>query len=297
MMTLRSRLAVGLLLGVAVWTLALVFTERAGGVLGLHILDVGQGDAILLRSGSVDVLVDAGPDATVVRRLGEVRPAWDRRIEVAVLTHPQADHLSGFLPVLEREHVDLLLLPAIPAESVVYRAFIEAAIANNVRVQFARAGQRITVGQISLTVLSPDSEALRRAAENPNNGSVVLAVETTAGFSALLTGDIERVAEQHLMRQWGSAALDVDVLKVPHHGSRTSTSLQLLQAVRPSLAIMSVGAGNRFGHPHPAIVARLTGVPLLRTDEHGTVSLIARPQGDPLLSCTRSCGSLAGALR
>lgn len=286
---------------------ATLLHERSHPAAALHLLDVGQGDAILLQSGSTDVLVDGGPDAAVLRRLGDVRPAWDRRLEVVVLTHPQQDHLAGLLPALERERVGLLLLPRLAAESGLFRAFVADLLARGMPVRFAVAGQRITAGELTITVLGPNPRTLALGRQNPNNGAVVLRVDAGnvplrrarlpggqgfAGqaFSALLTGDIERAAEHELVRQWGSA-LDTDVLKVAHHGSKTSTTVRLLRAATPSLALISVGPGNRYGHPHASVLGRLRDVPVLRTDAHGTVSIAARG-GRTVLVCARGCGDL-----
>lgn len=291
---MRRRLLVLLSLGGVIGLLASFRTWDERQAVALHVLDVGQGDAILLRSGSTDVLVDGGPDATVVQRLGAVRPAWDRQIEVLVLTHPDRDHVGGLLPALEREAVGLVLLPEIPSASEHFRAFLSSLQGQGVPIRFARAGQRLRIGNLHLTVLAPDAQMLELAERKPNHGSVVLRVDVfrprdgRRAFSALLTGDIERPTEHHLVRRWG-ALLDVDVLKVPHHGSRTSSSLRFLRATSPSLAIVSVGTGNRFGHPHEAVSRRFAPRSLLRTDTHGTLSLTARG-GSTALSCTRGCG-------
>ncbi len=302
---MRVRLLVLLAAAVAAGAAALLVQEKALGAVGAHVLDVGQGDAILLRSGRSDILVDGGPDATVARRLGEVRPAWDRRLEVVVLTHPDVDHLAGLLPVLEREDVGLLVLPAIAPGTDLFRAFLERVSARRVPVRFARPGQQIRAGDLTLTVLAPDEGALRLARRKTNNGGVVLRADLSTpnrrcsqranrgclpnGFSALLTADIERPAEQRLLAR-ARGLLEVDILKVGHHGSKTSTSLRLLRASTRSLAVISSGAENRYGHPHPAIVRRLEKLRLLRTDTHGTVSLIVR-RGTVTLACGRgSCG-------
>lgn len=264
-----------------------LLAQRALQTASLHLLDVGQGDAILLRSGSTDILVDGGPDATVVQRLGAVRPFWDRTLEALILTHPQRDHLAGLLPLLERERIGLVLLPRLPAESDLARAFIAEVIRRGVPVRFAAVGQRIAAGRLRLTVLAPDARARALGRKNPNNGGIVLRADIAGGFSALLTGDIERPAE-HLLVERSVAALDVDVLKVAHHGSKTSTTARLVRAASPLLALVSAGAGNRFGHPHAAVLGRLRAVPLLRTDRHGTVSLLERG-GAVNLVCGHGC--------
>lgn len=306
---MKARLICALIL--ATGTLAVVtgLVEQHQSDAALHILDVGQGDAILLRAGSADILVDGGPDASVLRQLGAARPVWDRHIEILVLTHPQQDHLAGLLPLLERESIGLVLLPRVPAASDLFRAFVEGVLARDIPVRFADSGQRVQAQDLTITVLAPSPRALALALKNPNHGSIVLRVDVGGSFSALLTGDIERGAEHLLVQDWGVAriverssgeagqwkhALDTDVLKVPHHGSKTSTSVRLLRAVNPSLAVVSVGLGNRYGHPHADVFTRLSGVPVLRTDAHGTVSLVARG-GRTALLCHQGRRSVRGS--
>lgn len=284
---LRARLLVVLGLLVVVVAGWLRAAEASVRETSLHMLNVGQGDALLLRSGTTDVLVDGGPDARVLEGLGKVRPAWDRSLEILVLTHPQRDHVAGLLPVVERERVGLILLPEIPGPTTEVRTFLEAAIRRRVPVRFARPGQRITVGKLVLTVLGPDDRMRVLGRANPNNGAVVLRADLRRAFSALLTADVERPTEHLLVQRWGRA-LDVDVLKVGHHGSKTSTTARLLRATTPSLALVSAGRANRFGHPHAAVLQRLSPIPLLRTDMHGTVSLVV--DGHAVrLACQRGC--------
>ena len=259
---------------------------RARNAVSLHVLDVGQGDATLVRAGRVDVLVDGGPDATVLTRLGEVRPFWDRHIEVVILTHPEQDHLRGLRAVLEREHVGLVMLPEISATTETFRAFIRELTIQGTAVRAAYAGQRLTYGDLTLDVLAPDAELLKRVRRSANVGSVVLR-GTTPNFAFLLTGDIEAPTEQYLVRRLPKV-LAVDVLKVPHHGSKTSSTSPFLRAVRPQLSVVSVGARNRYGHPHESVLRRYAPGTLFRTDEVGTVSLRAR-RGVVLLRCQRGC--------
>ncbi len=264
----------------------IVLTTSTAHTAALHILDVGQGDAILLRSGTVDILIDGGPDTRALRRLGEVRPVWDRRIDVLILSHPQQDHLAGLLPLLARERVGLLLLPEIAASSDLFRGFIEDVLAHGIPVRFASSGQTITARRLRLSILGPSSRTLELAKKNPNNGSVIVRADIGTQFSVLLTGDIERGAEHLLVEEWGDV-LDTDVLKVPHHGSKTSSSIRLLRAVSPRLAVVSSGRENRFGHPHESVLARFRTLPLLRTDTHGTVSLMLR-DSRVVLVCSRA---------
>lgn len=263
-----------------------VWLWREERTTGMHVLDVGQGDAILLRSGSVDVLVDGGPDASVLQALGAVRPFWDRRLDVVLLTHPQEDHVRGLLDILERENVGLVLLPEIPAASATFKEFIRRLHERRIPVHAVRAGTELRHGDLRIRALAPDRTLLERARKNANHGSIVLRVDAPQ-FSALLTGDVEAPTEQHLVRTTGGL-LDVDVLKVPHHGSKTSSTTSFLRAISPALSVMSLGKGNRYGHPHDVVVRRYTPQSLLRTDLVGTVSLIARGNR-VVLRCVRSC--------
>lgn len=270
--------------------LVLARAEQERGGSAFHMLDVGQGDALFLRSGSADVVVDGGPDATILQRLGELRPAWDRTIDVVVLTHPQLDHMAGLVPVLRRYRVGLLLLPKIASESPLFAALLDAAREQKVPIRFAWPGQQIRAPGLTLTVLAPGGRALQLARKNANNGCVVLRADVEspgARFSALLTGDIERVAEQEVVRVAGNL-LDVDVLKVAHHGSKTSTSSALLRAVTPELAFVSVGAKNRYGHPASGVIRRFAGIRTLRTDRAGTISLLLDRVGMRLV-CAHGC--------
>lgn len=292
-----GRLAVVLLLALLVLGGTFIVAARADRDAALHVLDVGQGDAILLRAGSADILVDGGPDATSVERLGSMRPPWDRKIEVLVLTHPQQDHLAGFLPILERERVGMVLLPRVRSESAMARAFVAGLLDERIPVRFAEVGQRIVVGaserdstakdRLLLTVLAPGARALALGKKNPNHGGIVLRADVGGAFTALLTADLERASE-HLLVRGSGAFLDVDVLKLAHHGSKTSTTERMLRATTPALALLSAGEGNRYGHPHPSVLARLRGLPLLRTDAHGTISLVVRG-GEMFVSCQAGC--------
>lgn len=296
---MRVRLLLLFALTIGVASGSLLLQQRGQQGTGLHVLDIGQGDAILLRSGDVDVLVDGGPDATVLQRLSEIRPARDRKLDVLVLTHPQRDHLAGLLTVLEREDVGLVLLPELNNASDLFRSFVAEIQKRRVPVRFARAGQQLEARSFTLTVLAPDARLREMARKNLNNGSVVLRADVREGggiggrFSALLTGDIERVAELHLAQHWAHL-LDVDVLKVAHHGSRTSTSERFLRAAKPQLALVSAGKGNQYGHPTPTVLSRLRSIALLRTDLQGTLSLSAR-DGRLQVSCSKDCSrELAG---
>ncbi len=260
---------------VALWGAALASPD---GRLHVTFLDVGQGDAILIETPSGrQVLVDGGPDPRLVlRALGDRMPFWDRSIDLVVLTHPQEDHLAGLVRVLRRYRVGRIITPGVEATSGTYaewrRALAERS--DETRVLVASVGQEVVMGDgVSLTVLHPPGTLPPWTPNLLNNSSVVLRV-TYVEVSFLLTGDIEAAGEQDLIES--DAPLRATVLKVAHHGSDSSSTKEFLDAVTPAMAVISVGADNRFGHPRASVVERLraaTGDRVLLSSERGAIEM------------------------
>ncbi len=271
-----GRLALGVAGGLIAVLLACGAARRPGDRLELTMLDVGQGDAILLRDGRRAVLVDGGGwergDLGGRVLLPALAAEGVRRLDALVLTHPDRDHcrglvdLAAYLPVREVWTGpgwppdgcagDLLTLPG-----------------SSLRVLWA--GEQAAIGRWRLTALHPEPGERRFE----NDRSLVLLAEA-AGTRVLLTGDIEEWAEHRLLSTWGDA-LRADVLKVAHHGSRTSTTTRFLDAVHPRLALISAGPGNPYHHPSSTVLARLSArrIPTLRTDRHGMIRLRLQAQG------------------
>ena len=292
---LRPRVAVIGMMGVL---LVVTVGSRPDGRLHVTVLDIGQGDAILVETPSgVTALVDGGPDPELtLRRLGANLPFWARRIDVLVLSHPHQDHVAGLVEVLDRFRVGLVVHAAIPFENPAYDRLLADAAQGAVPVVVARAGQRLRLDPTTtLEIIYPtDADAAAPLPEGDiNNGSLV-ALLRHGGFTALLTGDAESPVEAALAQR--GALLPVDVLKVGHHGSHSSTTAALLDAVRPTLAVISSGAGNEYGHPAPATLQALSGRPglmTLRTDIHGDVEVVT----DGLRYDVRSRAGLVGGRR
>ena len=259
----------------ALWGAVLV---AGTGQLELHVLDVGQGDALALRTPRGRwVVVDAGRrwrggDAgrrTVVpylRRLGGP-------VALFVMSHPHDDHAGGAASVVRALRPALWWEPAFVTGSAGYRDALEAVRETGTRWERVHPGRRFVLDEVVFTVLAPDS-AWTVAQHEANETSVVLRVQYGA-HRLLLTGDAERAEEAWLLARLTADDLAADVLKIGHHGSRTSSSPPLLDAVAPRLAIASVGAGNRYGHPAPETLAALLArdIPVLRTDHEGTIVL------------------------
>lgn len=229
-------------------------------------LDVGQGDAILLGDPSGGwVLVDGGPDpAAAADRLAD---RGITRLAAVVASHSDADHVTGLPAVLRAVDVGTVI---IGPRGEAAADLLAAARSAGTRVTTVAAGGSWQHGTTAIRVLSPPQTGL---GEDPNDNSLVLRVDVPGGRSALLTGDAEVVPQSLLI---DDPLVDVDVLKVPHHGGATNAQ-GFLAATTPEVAVISVGADNDFGHPHPDVLADLAGIDLRRTDEDGDVVIILRP--------------------
>ncbi len=268
-----------------IWAAVFYFPDKN---LHLVLCDVGQGDAILIKRGFNQILIDGGPDERVLECLSDNLPFWDRTIEIVFLTHPQADHLTGLISVLERYNVRHFVINNIVNDTERFWRFREALIEEGTEIYNPKVGERIELADMTFTVLWPEEKlgsslvwqketkekglGAAAYAGNLNETSVVLKL-SFGHFDALLTGDIGQAAEKKL------AAGEVEVLKVAHHGSKYSTSTEFLKKTQPDLAVISVGK-NRFGHPTEEVLARLasTGAKILRTDQNGEIEIISDGQ-------------------
>jgi competence protein ComEC len=232
-------------------------------------LDVGQGDAIWVQTPAGHrLLIDGGPSpATLLATLGRRLPFWDRRIDFVMLTHPHDDHLRGLLSVLERYHVRHALLPDVEYGSGVYREWQRLLQEKGVPVLWVRDPLQVDFGDGAMLQVWPPLASDAGDLEETSLASRLAWDEV----SFLLTGDLE--ADGLLDLASAGWPLSCSVLKVPHHGSREAVSEALLSAAAPKLAVISVGAGNRFGHPAPELLECLedAGIGILRTDLLGTI--------------------------
>jgi competence protein ComEC len=240
----------------------------------LHLVfcDVGQGDAILVSHRFTQVLIDGGPNNQVMDCLSENLPFWDRKIEMVVATHPDADHITGLVEVAKRYQVDYFLLNSSGKDSAVFTAFREAVDQESARVHFPKIGDYLQVGPAQIAVLWPESQGKvlgeTTMARGANETSTVFKL-SYGQFDALFPGDIGLRTEALLELD------DIEVLKVAHHGSKHSTGDDFLSQVKPELAIISVGK-NSFGHPTIEVLERLEnfGSRVLRTDQLGSIEIV-----------------------
>lgn len=262
------------------WPLLLAL--QASGTVEIYMIDVGQGDAIGIRSPRGRwILVDAGPPGrgsdpgghAAVRAL---RARSVHRLEALILTHPDLDHFGGAASILASFDVLTVLDPALPAPKAEYVELLQFAQERAVTWQRASAGDQVELDGLMLTVMHPSIDTSHDPEES-NLSSVVLHLRY-GDFDALLTGDAYKVTEREMVADFTE---DLEVLKVGHHGSDTSTDSLLLARMRPDVAMISVGRNNRYGHPSPAVLDRLesAGVTVYRTDRDGAMSILGRANG------------------
>ncbi len=221
----------------------------------LHLIfcDVGQGDAVLITYGQTQILIDGGPDNKVLSCLSEYLPFWDRQLEAVFLTHPDTDHLNGLLTVFQRYQVKYF--------------FSNFKIEGIMKAKSLQKGDKVKIGLLQFLTLWPDSKEI--PSKDINENSLVL--EMVFGkFKVFLPGDITQKIEEKIDIN------SVDILKVAHHGSKNSTGENLLDKIKPQLAVISVGE-NRFGHPAEETLERLlkSQIKVLRTDEQQDIEIVS----------------------
>ncbi len=281
---LSVRLGTKLLLGLSGVLLVLALSAWRGmadGRLHVHFLDVGQGDAIFIRTPSGrQVLIDGGPSPSVLlSRMGRRMPFWDRSLDVVLLTHPDEDHITGLVEVLERYRVDVLVFREMGCQKPICDRWDELALNTEGMVWEAEAGLEIKLEEgVWIEVLHPGVKLLSREGHN-DNSLVIRLRHGEASF--LFTGDIGVESEHGLLT--AGEELQSTVLKVAHHGAGDASTAAFLEAVDPEVAVISVGEDNDFGHPCQDVLERLEAVvnsvdgevPIYRTDRHGTVHVVS----------------------
>ncbi|MDD4900522.1 MAG: ComEC/Rec2 family competence protein [Patescibacteria group bacterium] len=237
-------------------------------------LDVGQGDAILIKTpAGQNVLIDGGPDKTVVRRLSENLAWWDKEIDLMILTHPHDDHVTGLIEVLKRYQVKKILYTGVTHNAPNYLSWLKLVRDKKVPLEIVDRAQTIALGENTrLEILYPNSSLLNRAIKDLNQSSIISKL-IYGQKKILLTGDAGAEVEDALIA--AGVDLPADVLKVGHHGSSYSTGEAFLKLVRPDIAVIAVGRDNQFGHPSLRTIKRIErqGAKIYRTDLEGTIRL------------------------
>jgi len=246
------------------------------GKLRIVFCDVGQGDAayVLFPDGR-DMVVDGGPNDKIIDCLGRHMPFWDRHIDIVLMTHPQKDHMQGLISVFARYDVDYFVRSNVENSTEGFQKLTEVVQRNNIPQKFMSQGQTIGIDNTSLSFVWPSENILGASTVGDLNDYSLVFVLRYGNFDVLFTGDADTRVEKHYA---GSMLADdqIEVLKVPHHGSRTGMSQSFIDSVRPRLSVISVGK-NGYGHPTKEIIAMLEniGSRILRTDKAGDITVIS----------------------
>ncbi|MBU6256246.1 MAG: ComEC/Rec2 family competence protein [Chloroflexi bacterium] len=269
-----TRLAIGVATLMTITSLTSLGNTAPTGILRITALDVGQGDAILIEVSGRRMLIDGGPDPNrLSAELDRIVPSWDRRIDVLVASHPHEDHLAGLPKLMDRYRVTTVIGSEERGGGPASTSWRETLQQHQASYHQVFTGDAFSVGLARFSVIWPDKSYLSMPPTNDgralNDRSVVLRLDIP-GFSAIFTGDIESDIDQRVLR---NVSQGVDLLKAPHHGSKTSAGRELLEKLSARIAIVSVGAKNSYGHPSPDTLRRLgeRGALVERTDLDGTV--------------------------
>jgi competence protein ComEC len=276
-MVIQKKQKIGFLAGlfiIAIIVWFFVFTQESRKFLKVEFFDVGQGDAEFIETPSKQqILIDGGPDMSILEKLGKAMPFYDRYIDLIVLTHPEADHLNGLIEVLKRYDIGAVITTGIIRDTQEYREWTNLLQEKNTPIFIAKAGGIIDLGNnINVNVLYPFENLAGKKMSDTNNHSIVSQL-IYGDFEALFTGDIEKSAENKLVS--AGINLNSDILKIAHHGSKTSTSDVFLKAVSALIAVIEVGKDNRYGHPHQEILERLKNLEIFQTGKDGDIKILS----------------------
>ncbi|MFH1402309.1 MAG: ComEC/Rec2 family competence protein [Patescibacteria group bacterium] len=264
------KILLSLFLGITVFIWYAVGAEERGGLLTVAFLDVGQGDAIFIESPSgKQILIDSGPNKKVLRELSKQMPFYDRTLDMLIVTHPDGDHIGGFPAILEAFQIGTILRTGVNCQTELCAELDKQIATQNIAEKIASRGMRLDLGDgVFLDILFPD----RDATDFESNLSSLIIKLVFGENSFLLTGDSPQEIEKYLV-VLDAENLATDVLKIGHHGSRTSTSELFVGFVNPTLAIISVGANNKYGHPHQEVLDILKNfeIKVLRTDQDSAI--------------------------
>ncbi len=241
--------------------------------LEVSFLNIGQGDSILIESpNGQNILIDGGPDRKVIEELGKILPWWDRTIDLIILTHPHDDHVTGLNYVVAMYNVKNVLYEKINVKSADYNNFVQLIEKDDINIipltiDNIKLGENCDLNILHMFDILNDNSL--------NNRSIVTKLDCL-GSKFLFTGDIEHEAEEHLVAN--NTDIKCDVLKVAHHGSKTSSIDEFLDKTLPSIAVIQVGKDNKFGHPNEIVLNRLNkrNIKILRNDINGTINFFKK---------------------
>lgn len=264
---------------------------RKTAELKVDFLSVGQGDSIFIETPQGhQIIIDGGPNSVLLQKLAERMPFWDKSIDLIILTHPEKDHMTGILDILQKYKVDYFLWTGVVKNDAENKKLAEllnkaegrkegflASITGEtvpVKIIAAESGQKIKAGSAEIYILYPFENLTGKELKNTSNDAGVVAKLIYSKNSFLFTGDISSTAEKALVNSYESDNLKSDVLKIAHHGSKYSTADLFLEAVQPEIAVIEVGK-NSYGHPTYETLNRLEkfGIKVKRTDTNGDINM------------------------
>jgi competence protein ComEC len=249
------------------------------GSLKVVFLDVGQGDSILVQYGTKQILIDGGPSGkTELAKLGKYLPYFDDEIELVVATHPDKDHIAGLVEVARNYKIGKVLLTGAEKDTQVYKEWKDVLAYNKVEAVEVWRGTEVKFDGAEMKILNPAGKVAANVGD-ANNSSIVARFDYGKN-SFLFTGDIESPAENEILESGEN--IDVDFLKIAHHGSKYSSSESFLDAASPENAIISVSAKNSYGHPTKEVLEALQkrNINILRTDEKGDIMFKCKSQNE-----------------
>ena len=243
----------------------------------VNFFDIGQGDSIFIQTPqNHQILIDGGPNYKIILdKLSQEMPQWDRTIDLIILTHPERDHIAGLIEVLKAYKVENIMWTGIKRDTAEYREWQRLITEENANIIIAQAGQKIySPGSYEIEILYPFESLENQEVKSVNNSSIIARLSFGEN-SFLFTGDAFQSTEDILAEK--GIYLDSDVLKVGHHGSKTSTARDFVEKVSPEIAVIQCGRDNQYGHPFPETLATLEefDVEVLRTDELGDIKIIS----------------------
>ncbi|MCK5472172.1 MBL fold metallo-hydrolase [Candidatus Gracilibacteria bacterium] len=250
------------------------FSNLPSGNLEVVFLDVGQGDAIFIRTPqNQKILIDAGPAGKILPQLAEELGFFERKIDLVIITHPDADHIAGFTEILKRFEIEKILLTGVQHETAWYADVLSQISEKEIPVILADSQTDLDFGGgVLLDIFWPVESLVGKIPADANAASIV--ARLIFGKTALiLTGDLDVDSEKGILKT--PQNLTAEVLKLGHHGAKTSSSVEFLAAVNPEIVIVSAGAENKFGHPNPEVLERLEGVEILETSKEGNIKIIS----------------------
>lgn len=248
----------------------------------LHIIfcNVGQGDGIFIRTADgTDIIVDGGPNDSILKCVQKNTPFWDKNIELVILSHPHADHLVGLSSIFKYYEVLNFATERLSNNTSVYKELMDNIKKENVKVKYLYSGNKINLGQKTvLNIVSPSKSFLQNTSPNGVIGesgefASLVSLLSFGNFNLLLTGDVQKEALEDAVSN--IKGISLEVLQVPHHGSKTGLNSEIISFLHPQLAVISVGKNNKYGHPSNVILKMFGNIKVFRTDRDGDVEIVS----------------------